>query len=521
MVTDAEEVHVTSGAHQAISLTLVALAGRREPIAAETPGYPGFFDILEGTGHRLAPLRADRAGIVPESLEAALGPGGARVVYMQAGAQNPTGVVTSPGRLRALAAILDAHDAVVIEDATLAELVFTGRPPIDLARLCRRATVVSVGSFSKVLWGGLRVGWLRAPLSVVDRTLHRRLAQDLGPSTPSQLLTLALLPHLTDIVASRRAFLADNTARGAALLRAEIPEWSVPDPAGGSALWVDTGLHDTDALVQVAHRHGVHLAPGSIAVEGRRADPHLRICVDRPWPLVDAGLRRVGAAWRELGRRRRIAGWKVGRRAACPTRTCRHPSPSRFPTQVHRRRRSPARSSRPTPTSPSHRSPNRSRPSSAVPDRGQRWSGATSRTSCGRPGCRGGRGAGGRCAGWCPWPPPRAESRRPPSADGGDHGGRPGEGHLGARAGGPGHAVGDGHLALGHPPAERSRQAQQRIARDPVEVGVGERRRQHSSPSSSKTFDAPVSWTTPPGANSTWSAPLSALAAMIGASAIA
>ena len=282
---------------------------RREPIAAETPGYPGFFDILEGTGHRFVPLRADRAGIVPESLEAALGTGGARVVYVQAGAQNPTGVVTSPARLRTLAAILDEHDAVVIEDATLAELVFAGRPPTDLARLCRRATVVSVGSFSKVLWGGLRVGWLRAPLPVIDRTLHRRLAQDLGPSTPSQLLTLALLPHLADIVASRRAFLADNTRpRRRRCCAPRSRSGRCPDPAGGSALWVDTGLRDTDALVQVAHRLGVHLAPGSIAVEGRRADPHLRICVDRPWPLVDAGLRRVGAAWRELGRRRRIAG---------------------------------------------------------------------------------------------------------------------------------------------------------------------------------------------------------------------
>jgi DNA-binding transcriptional MocR family regulator len=308
VVTDAEEVHVTSGAHQAIALAVTALAARREPIAAETPGYPGFFDILEGTGHRFVPLRADRAGILPESLDAALGTGGARVVYVQAGAQNPTGVVTAPSRLRTLAAILDEHDAVVIEDTTLAELVFAGRPPTDLARLCRRATVVSVGSFSKVLWGGLRVGWLRASLPVIDRTLHRRLAQDLGASTPSQLLTLALVPHLADIAERRRAFLADNIERGAALLRAEVPEWSVPDPAGGSALWVDTGLRDTDALVQVAHRLGVHLAPGSIAVEGRRADPHLRICVDRPWPLVDAGLRRVGAAWRELGRRRRIAG---------------------------------------------------------------------------------------------------------------------------------------------------------------------------------------------------------------------
>ncbi|MET0144380.1 MAG: PLP-dependent aminotransferase family protein [Ilumatobacteraceae bacterium] len=307
--TDAEEVHVTAGAHQAISLAITALAGRREPVAAQTPGYPGFFDILEGIGHPVAALRADRAGILPESLSKVLGDGTTSLVYIQAGPQNPTGVVTSPARLRALAAVLDEHDATVIEDSTLAELVFAGRPPTDLARLCRRATVVSVGSFSKVLWGGLRVGWMRGSVPVIDRTLHRRLALDLGASTPSQLLTLGLVPHLPEIAAARRVFLASSVQRGVELLRAEVPEWDVPIPDGGSALWPDTRLADTEGLVQIAHRHGVHLAPGSIAVEGRRPDPHLRICVDRPWPLVEAGLRRVGAAWRDLSRQRsRIAG---------------------------------------------------------------------------------------------------------------------------------------------------------------------------------------------------------------------
>ncbi len=307
--TDPEEVHVTAGAHQAIALAITALIGRRDAVAAQSPGYPGFFDILEGIGHPVATLRADRAGILPESLAAVLGEGGASIVYIQAGPQNPTGVVTSPARLRALAAVLDEHDATVIEDSTLADLVFAGRPTTDLARLCRRATVISVGSFSKVLWGGLRVGWMRSSVPVIDRTLHRRLALDLGASTPSQLLTLGLLPHLADIAAARREFLASSVERGVAMLRAEVPEWDVNMPDGGSALWPDTRLADTEALVQIAHRHGVHLAPGSIAVEGRRPDPHLRICVDRPWPMVEAGLHRVGAAWRDLSRqRRRIAG---------------------------------------------------------------------------------------------------------------------------------------------------------------------------------------------------------------------
>lgn len=311
--TDADEIHVTSGAHQAIALLVGTLAGRGDDVAIETPGYPGMFDITDGIGVRVAGLEADRAGILPESLQRVLVERAPKVVYVQSGPQNPTGVVMPAGRVRALASILDRHGAAagttVIEDATLAELAFAGRTSIDLARSCRRASVVSVSSFSKVLWGGLRVGWIRAPLPIIDRTLHRRLASDLGPAVPSQLLCLALLPHLAEIAARRRRFLDDSVHRAAALLRVEVPGWEVEPPQGGSVLWVDTGLDDTAPLVRFAHRHGVHVASGSIALDGQRPDAHLRICVDRPWALVEVGLRRLGAAWRELSLRPvRVAG---------------------------------------------------------------------------------------------------------------------------------------------------------------------------------------------------------------------
>ena len=230
-------------------------------------------------------------------------------MYVQAGPHNPTGARDAAAATAGPRRRPRPHDAAVVEDLTLADLAYGGRPSLDLAHLCRSATVVSVGSFSKVLWGGLRVGWIRGPIPVIDRTLLRRLAVDLGPATPSQLLCLALLPHLDDIVAERRRFLEANVRRGAALLAEEVPEWHAPVPDGGSVLWTETPLADTAPLVHVAHRHGVHVAPGSIAVEGQRPDPHLRICLDRPWPLVEAGLQRLGAAWRDLTRdRRRIAG---------------------------------------------------------------------------------------------------------------------------------------------------------------------------------------------------------------------
>ena len=75
---------------------------------------------------------------------------------------------------------------------------------------------------------------------------------------------------------------------------------ALTEPAGGSVLWPRLPVADTGAYAALARRHGVHIAPGSIARPARGPDPHLRICVDRPWTLVEEGIRRLGLAWREL-----------------------------------------------------------------------------------------------------------------------------------------------------------------------------------------------------------------------------
>jgi DNA-binding transcriptional MocR family regulator len=243
----------------------------------------------------------DSAGMLPESLERVLTEQRPSVVYVQAGPHNPIGQVPAPGRLRALAAVLDDHpETLVVEDTTLADLTFAGRVGVELADLCRRTTVATVGSFSKVAWAGMRVGWLRAPAPLVERTMLLRLATDLGPSVPGQLLALQLLPHLDEIAERRRATLQASVIAGVAVLRRELPEWSVSAPAGGSVLWVETPMPDTGPLVHLAARHGVRVAPGAIATADRRPDSHLRICIDRPLDALEEGIRRLAAAWREL-----------------------------------------------------------------------------------------------------------------------------------------------------------------------------------------------------------------------------
>ncbi len=301
-LTDVAQVHVTAGAHHAIALLAGACLGPGDVIAVEETNYPGIFDIIERIGCRAVPLATDGGGILPASLEEVLVEHQPRILYVQAGPHNPTGRAPSVGRLRALAPILDRHDTLVVEDCALAELTFRGRIRPELADLCRRATVASVGSFSKVAWGGLRIGWMRAPAPLVERTMHLRLTTDLGPSVPAQLIVLKLLPHLEELAERRRATLTEAVERASDRVRTDFPDWRFDDPDGGSVLWVELPVEDTGPFCQLARRHGVHVAPGSAARVQRAPDSHLRLCVDRPWHLVDIGLQRLGLAWRDFQR---------------------------------------------------------------------------------------------------------------------------------------------------------------------------------------------------------------------------
>ncbi|MEZ5261120.1 MAG: PLP-dependent aminotransferase family protein [Acidimicrobiales bacterium] len=309
--TGAEHIHVTSGAHHGIAVALGVLAGPGVGVGVEDPDYPGLFDILDELGAPAVSLPTDDGGVVPGALDRLLASGAVRVFYLQSGPHNPTGRVTAADRLDELASVLDRHPGVTaVEDRTLADLAYGDGPAPELAPRCRRATVVSVGSFSKVAWAGLRLGWLRAPEPFIERTRLHRLARDLGSSVPSQLLAAELVGHLDELGARRRAMLEPNVRRARELLGALIPQWTAPLPQGGSVLWIDTTLLDTDPFVALARHHGVKIAAGSIARADRRPDPHVRVCVDRPWPQVEEGLRRLAAAWQELG---------AGRRAGAPS----------------------------------------------------------------------------------------------------------------------------------------------------------------------------------------------------------
>jgi len=343
--TAVEQISVTHGAQHAIDLALATLCEPGDAVAVEDPTYPGALDVMAARRLRPIPLAGDARGPTPAALEAAARDHGARLAFLLPAVHNPTGRVLDAGRRQALARTLDKLEMAVVEDNTLADLAYdgpagrgappadsaagphrstddvrgqrrrTGRPgpgqltsrPPSLATLCRRATVISVETTSKVAWGGLRIGWLRAPAGIIERSVQLRTSGDLGCSVPAQLLALQLLDHYDDVIAARRPALRRSAARFATLLAEAIPGCEFEPPVGGLSLWVRLpGGGDAAAFASRALRHGVSVAAGHFA-SPTGGHHHLRLCHDRPDEELVEGTARLAAAWSETTPTRVIA----------------------------------------------------------------------------------------------------------------------------------------------------------------------------------------------------------------------
>ncbi len=294
-----EEIMITTGAHQALSLALETLTRPGDTILVEDPTYPGVHDIVGRLGLRSLPWPRDAAGPTPDGLRRGLA-AGVRVAYLAGPVHNPTGTITGPSRSRSLAGLLSGSECVLAEDSTLNGTEHRGEVPLPVAPLVRGVDTVSVGSLSKTGWGGLRVGWLATPPPLLDRIERVRLGRDLGSSMVSALMARRFLSMWPDLAPSRRRHLARRRALTAEFMARELPGWEPLPTEAGLASWVRTPLDDSLPLVQLAARYGVHVAPGSAARVGGVADPHVRICFDRPEAALVEGLRRLRSAWRAL-----------------------------------------------------------------------------------------------------------------------------------------------------------------------------------------------------------------------------
>ncbi len=295
--TAPEQILVTNGGQQALSLLARAFVEPGGEVLVEAPTYPG---ALEAFRERSASLRTLPVGL--DGFETAVRSSARRpdLAYVVSTHHNPTGAVLPPLARRRLAVAAGAAGVPLIDDEVLAQLAFPGDDtPPPLAAY--GATVITVGSLSKSVWGGLRVGWIRATEAIVDRLARLRAVHDLGGNLPAQLAAAELLPGLEqwcrDTAADRRArhdhLLAELARR--------LPQWQVRPVGGGQTLWVRLPHGDGDTFAQTALRHGVAVLPGSGLDASGASKDHVRLhFLASPDDLTEA-VRRLAVAWRVYG----------------------------------------------------------------------------------------------------------------------------------------------------------------------------------------------------------------------------
>lgn len=290
--TSTGEILITSGAQQALELVARGCLQPGDAVLTEAPTYRGALEAFSRTGSRLHPVRTDVAGLDVTALEDALSNYSPRLVSVQSGVQNPTGASLSAARRRRLGAIAASGRVIVVDDTSLTPTLFDG-PPAPPA-LGTAESLITIGSLSKVFWGGLRLGWIRASPQVVSRLAQVRGISDLGSSLVSQQLCERLFDHLDHAVAQRREQLPVGLQNLTDLLATHLPGWTWQAPAGGASLWVRLPQGNATHFSQVALRYGVALLPG--AVFGG-SDDHTRLPYAQTPETLSEGVERLGRAW--------------------------------------------------------------------------------------------------------------------------------------------------------------------------------------------------------------------------------
>jgi len=180
-----EQVVVTSGSQQALDLLARVLIEPGGLVAMADPGYVGAIQAFGLAGARLLGVPSDGGGmrvdVLSDRLEAGDRPA---VVYVVADFDNPTGATLTTERRRALVGLADRYGFIIVDDTAYRRLRFTGEEPVPLAALTDRA--VTVGTVSKILCPGLRVGYLAGPAPVVAAVVLVKQAVDLHTSTLAQ-----------------------------------------------------------------------------------------------------------------------------------------------------------------------------------------------------------------------------------------------------------------------------------------------------------------------------------------------
>ncbi|MEO7122206.1 MAG: PLP-dependent aminotransferase family protein, partial [Lacisediminihabitans sp.] len=260
--TDAEQVMVTIGAQHAIALLARTMLGRGDSALVESPSYPHAYDAIRMTGARLVPVSVTTEDGWDESaLEQAIQRTSPALGYLMPDFHNPTGRSMSAELRERVVTLAARQGTVLVADETMAELSIDAVES-HLPFGAGAPGVVLIGSVGKTVWGGVRVGWIRADRGIIHKLVRARSAGDLGTPVLEQLLVKNLLSDYDSVLETRRAELLKGRDHLVSALNESFPEWSVPQVHGGLTLWIGLGHPVSSQLTLAARNEGLLLAAG-------------------------------------------------------------------------------------------------------------------------------------------------------------------------------------------------------------------------------------------------------------------
>lgn len=298
--TDPEQILVTPGALSAASIVAQAFTGVGDRVLVESPVYPNATLAIRHSGARLTGSPVDPDGWDLDAVGATLRQVAPKLAYLIPDFQNPTGHLMAEAERAAYAAHLRrAHTIAVVDEAHQALALDGQEMPRPFAHFA--PGTITVGSASKAFWGGLRLGWIRAPHGQVERITNARIGLDLGAPVMEQLVLARLLARLLArreaIVGAHRVRLREQRDALSDAVTELLPDWRFRKPGGGLALWCELPGTFATAVTAEAERHGVIVAPGpSFAAEGG-LDRFVRIPWTRPADELHEAVVRLATAW--------------------------------------------------------------------------------------------------------------------------------------------------------------------------------------------------------------------------------
>ena len=295
---DPSGVLVTSGGIEALQLLTRVFVEPGDAVVVEAPTYLGALMAFAGLEGTVLGVPMDTEGMRVDELEHLLATRrpSPKLCYVIPDHQNPTGLSLSLERRHALVAACRRHGVLVVEDVAYRELGFAGEALPSLWSI-DPATVVQIGTFSKILFPGVRLGWAIGPPEVVSAMSAAKQNSDQCAGALGQRIMAAFVEggHFPAHLASARALYERRAAAMLAALERHMPagtSWTRPE--GGFFVWLNVpGNVDTAAMARRAHREQVAFVPGSPFYTDGRGASQVRLAYSGvPEDRIEEGVRR-------------------------------------------------------------------------------------------------------------------------------------------------------------------------------------------------------------------------------------